>query len=286
MQILILEKFNRPTTTRYQTEGEKMGHHVTLANYKEVVVNLNKEITIQVKGQDLTNFDAIYLRTLSGREEIATLIAKYAKLHRIAVFDQVLENGLSWIDSKSYELFELSRHGLPIVPSVVAVGETGLSTNTSYPLIIKRGALNQGKGVFLCKTKEEAQKVVEEYNDEVLVFEPFLPNDGDLRVIVIGSKPLAAIKRSSNDPEEFRNNVSLGGSAEEYPLNDELSKLAVLAAKAVGYDIAGVDLIFDQKSQQWSVMEVNRSPQYKGFEACTNIDVVQEIMKFLTKTNG
>jgi len=286
MQILILEKFNRPTTTRYQIEGEKIGHQVTLSNYKEVVINLGKEIEIKVQGKDLTTFDAIYLRTLGGREEMATLIAKYAKLHQIAVFDQVLADGLSWIDSKSYELFELSRHGLPIVPSVVAVGEIGLSNSASYPLVIKRGTLNQGKGVFLCKTKEEAQKVVAEYNDEVLVFEPFLPNDGDLRVIVIGSKPLAAIKRSSNNPEEFRNNVSLGGSAEQFPLNDELSSLAVSAAKAVGYDIAGVDLIFDQDSQKWLVMEVNRSPQYKGFEACTNLDVVQEIMKFLSKANG
>lgn len=285
MKILILEKFERPSTARYQSEGEKLGHTVILASYRDAIVQLDKEISIKVQGIDLASFDVIYLRTLSGHEEMATLIAKFAKLHKISIFDEVLKNGLNWIDRKSYELFELSQANIPIIPSIVAVGLAGIDETTKYPLIIKRGAINQGKGVFLCQNKEDAQKVVADYPDEVLIFEPFLPNDGDLRVLIIGSSPLAAMLRSSNDPAEFRNNVSLGGNAEQYPLNEEITNLAVSAAKAVGYNIAGVDLIFDQSTKRWLVMEVNRSPQYKGLEACTGINVVENIMKFLSKSN-
>ncbi len=285
MKILILEKFDKPSTDRYQSEGEKMGHIVTMASYRDVIINLDKEINIKVKDTDLKDFNIIYLRTLSGHEEMATLIAKFAKHHKITLFDEVLKNGLSWIDSKSYELFELCRAGIPIIPTTVAVGSTGLANNSTYPLIIKRGSINQGNGVFLCQNETEAQRVVSDYPDEVLIFEPFLKNDGDLRVLVVDSVPLAAMHRSSNDQAEFRNNVSLGGKAEQYPLNEKLSNLSISAAKAVGYDIAGVDLILNQNTQEWLVMEVNRSPQYKGFENSTGINVIEKIVKFLTKAS-
>jgi ribosomal protein S6--L-glutamate ligase len=55
--------------------------------------------------------------------------------------------------------------------------------------------------------------------------------------------------------------------------------MALGAARSVGLDIAGIDIILDAEGVAW-VMEVNYSPGFKGLEAATGKDIALEIIDF------
>lgn len=283
MKILLLEKFETPTTDRYRVEAEKLGHTLTYAHYSSLRFEVNTALYGFVGDANLADFDVIYLRSIQGYEKIATLVVLFANHHQIKIYDTVLNQSLTWIDCKSYEHFQLVKNGLPVIPTTIGLGKSILNDNPIWPIIIKRGSVNQGEGVFLCHDLSEARNIATKFDHEILLREPFLENDGDVRVIVIGDKVVAAMHRSRQNQSEFRNNVSLGGEAKSFTLTPEVESLALRAAKAVGYDIAGVDLIFDQKNKKWLVMEVNRSPQYKGIEASTGKNIVEAVVQLITK---
>ena len=64
----------------------------------------------------------------------------------------------------------------------------------------------------------------------------------DIRAIVVGDKVVASMKRKAK-PGEFRSNVHLGGTVENYDLNEQEEESAIKAAKVLGLSVAGVDLI-------------------------------------------
>ena len=65
----------------------------------------------------------------------------------------------------------------------------------------------------------------------------------DIRAIVVGDKVVASMKRKEAKPGEFRSNVHLGGTVENYELNEQEEESASKAAKVLGLSVAGVDLI-------------------------------------------
>ena len=80
-------------------------------------------------------------------------------------------------------------------------------------------------------------------------------------------------------PGEFRSNLHRGGSSEVIELTTEEKYTAILAAKAVGLGIAGVDLL--RSNHGPVVMEVNSSPGLEGIEAATGKDIADISIAFL-----
>jgi RimK family alpha-L-glutamate ligase len=114
------------------------------------------------------------------------------------------------------------------------------------------------------------------------MLQEYIPNSGDYRVLVLGTKVLGVMKRSSQSKEEFRNNYSAGGKVEVAQLPEEIKQLAVKAAEVCGLMVAGVDVAFrDNDLNRPVIWEVNKGPQFKGFMKATGIDVPAEIVKFL-----
>jgi ribosomal protein S6--L-glutamate ligase len=80
-------------------------------------------------------------------------------------------------------------------------------------------------------------------------------------------------------PGEFRSNVHLGGSVENYVLTEQEKESAIKAAKVLGLSVAGVDLI--QSNRGPLVLEVNSSPGLEGIEKASGIDVADKIIEYL-----
>ena len=80
-------------------------------------------------------------------------------------------------------------------------------------------------------------------------------------------------------PGEFRSNVHLGGSVENYVLTEQEKVSAIKAAKVLGLSVAGVDLI--QSNRGPLVLEVNSSPGLEGIEKASGIDVADKIIEYL-----
>jgi ribosomal protein S6--L-glutamate ligase len=70
---------------------------------------------------------------------------------------------------------------------------------------------------------------------------------------------------------EFRSNIHRGGSAEAVELSREFAETAVKAARVVGLEVAGVDMLEARTGPK--IMEVNCSPGFEGIEAATGKDV-------------
>lgn len=112
----------------------------------------------------------------------------------------------------------------------------------------------------------------------VYYLQEFIPNLGyDVRCFVIDGKVVGREKRSN--PDDFRYNVSAGGTAEpfENPVYDELS---IQVAEAVGLKISGLDIL-PTESGEPIVLEANAFPGYKALMETTNIPIYKLIVDYL-----
>lgn len=102
----------------------------------------------------------------------------------------------------------------------------------------------------------------------------------DIRCLVIGDKVVAAMKRQAMEGE-FRSNLHRGGSASLIRISPAERATAVNAAKIMGLNVAGVDLLRSERGPL--VMEVNSSPGLEGIEAATGKDIAGMIIEFIEK---
>jgi ribosomal protein S6--L-glutamate ligase len=152
------------------------------------------------------------------------------------------------------------------------------------PLVVKLLEGTQGIGVVLADTNRSAKSVIEAFrgaNVNILVQE-FIKEAGgsDIRVLVIGGKVVAAMKRTGAEGE-FRSNLHRGGSAQTIKISPEERSTAVRAARALGLNVCGVDML--RANHGAVIMEVNSSPGLEGVEKATGIDIAGTVIEFLEK---
>lgn len=139
--------------------------------------------------------------------------------------------------------------------------------------------------MVLAETRKAAESVIEAFmglNAHFMVQEYIKEAGGaDLRCFVIGDKVIAAMKRQAK-PGEFRSNLHRGGSATLVKLSPAERATAVKAAKTMGLNVAGVDIL--RSNHGPLVMEVNSSPGLEGIETATEKDVANQIITFIEKT--
>jgi ribosomal protein S6--L-glutamate ligase len=85
-------------------------------------------------------------------------------------------------------------------------------------------------------------------------------------------------------PGDWRTNVSLGGRAERYRPSADEERLALGAARSVGAEVAGVDLITDCDQDRPIVLEVNAVPGWRALSRVTGIDVAAAVLDALRRT--
>ena len=152
------------------------------------------------------------------------------------------------------------------------------------PLIVKVLSGTQGRGVLLAETNKAAESLINAFlNLEAdFLVQEFIKEAGgsDIRCFVIGDKVFAAMKRQSADGD-FRSNLHIGGSAEPVKLRPEERAVAVKAAKSLGLEVAGVDIV--RSSHGPLVLEVNSSPGLEGIEKVTGKDIATAIIEHIEK---
>ncbi len=136
--------------------------------------------------------------------------------------------------------------------------------------------------MVLCETQKAAESVIEAFiqtNNNILVQEYIREANGaDIRCLVVNGKVVAAMRRQAQ-PGEFRSNLHRGGTAEAIKISPEERATAVQAAKIMGLDVAGVDILRSARGPL--VLEVNSSPGLQGVEAASGKDVAGKIIEFL-----
>ena len=116
--------------------------------------------------------------------------------------------------------------------------------DTEYPKIIKKsyGPSNYG-GYFVHKvdSKQEARNLLAQKKYNPAYFQDFVPMEADVRVMLIGHKPVCAFWRRA--PEgEWLTNTSQGGSMDYMDVPKELLDLAVQVSKAANAEYWACDV--------------------------------------------
>jgi ribosomal protein S6--L-glutamate ligase len=116
-----------------------------------------------------------------------------------------------------------------------------------------------------------------------LLIQRYLSPDGrqDVRVLVIGGR-VAGAQALTPKPGDFRANFHLGGHSRRFEMTPRIEDLSIRAARAVGLDIAGVDLMI-KKGEDAQFVEVNYAPGFKGLEAATGQDIAGEMIDYIVR---
>lgn len=143
---------------------------------------------------------------------------------------------------------------------------------------------SQGIGVQLARTTKELFRYAESTwaQDHDFIVQKYYPesNGEDIRILVIGNEVIAGMKRYPHKGD-FRSNIHQGGWAEGIKISAYYKTLARKAVKALGLDIAGVDIIETKDGPV--IIEVNASPGFEGMEKVTGLNIAGKIINFAVR---
>lgn len=169
---------------------------------------------------------------------------------------------------------------VPITAQVVSWEDTNraISRVGGTPCVVKATEGTHGAAVFLAKTDQHARQLVYqmlERDMRPLVQEYIEESHGkDIRALVVGGKVVACMRRIANG-DEFRSNFHLGGNVEKVTIDPDYEKIAIKAARILGLEIAGVDLLESDRGAL--VLEVNSSPGLEGIEKASEVNVAAAV---------
>jgi ribosomal protein S6--L-glutamate ligase len=288
MKIAILSRNRKLYSTRRLVEAcEQRGHEVHVIDTLRCYMNITSEKPeLHYKGEDLVGFDAVIPRIGASVTFYGTAVLRQFEM--MGVFPVSESVAISRSRDKLRSLQLLSRDGIGLPRTGFANSPDDVQDLIKMvggaPLVIKLLEGTQGIGVVLAETKKAAESVIEAFmglKANILVQE-FIKEAGgaDIRCFVIDGKVVAAMKRQGVEGE-FRSNLHRGGTATLVKLTPKERSTAVRAAKVMGLNVAGVDILRSERGPL--VMEVNSSPGLEGIEAATGKDVAGMIIEFIEK---
>ncbi|UTP72670.1 30S ribosomal protein S6--L-glutamate ligase [Alteromonas sp. LMIT006] len=289
MRIGILSRNpNLYSTRRLREAAELKGHVIDIIDTMHCYMDITSaKPSVRYKGRALPHYDAIIPRIGASVTFYGTSVVRQFEMMGTYSINESVAISRSRDKLRSLQL--LSRKG-------IGMPRTGFANHPDRiddliknvggaPVVIKLLEGTQGIGVVLADTNKAATAIIEAFmglNANILVQEYIKEAGGaDIRCLVVGGKVIAAMKRQA-PPGEFRSNLHRGGTASLVRLSPAERKTAVDAAKTMGLNMAGVDIL--RSNHGPVVMEVNSSPGLEGIEKATGKDVAGMIIDFIAKS--
>ena len=242
---------------------------------------------VHYDGKALPRYDAVIPRIGASITNYGLAILRQFEMRGCWPLNESVAIGRSRDKLRSLQI--LAKHGLGLPLTAYAndpkKAEEIIRAVKGPPVVIKLLEGTQGIGVVLADSMSSAKSVIEAFrgaNVNILVQE-FIKEAGgtDIRALVIGGKVVAAMKRTGA-PDDFRSNLHRGGSAQLIKITPEERSTAVRAAKRMGLNVCGVDML--RSNHGPVIMEVNSSPGLEGIEAASGKDIAGQIIEFIEKS--
>jgi len=272
---------------RLQEAAEERGHELDIVNTLRCYMNIaSRRPEIYYNGEKLPHYDAVIPRIGASVTFYGLAVLRQFEMMGVYPLNESVAIGRSRDKLRSMQILARDGIGLPVTTFAHDPKQTEevVKLAGGAPLVVKLLEGTQGIGVVLADTDRSAKSVIEAFrgaNVNILVQE-FIKEAGgsDIRVLVIGGKVVAAMKRTGAEGE-FRSNLHRGGTAQTIKISPEERSTAVRAARALGLNVCGVDML--RANHGAVVMEVNSSPGLEGVEKATGIDIAGKIIEFLEK---
>jgi len=181
----------------------------------------------------------------------------------------------------------LSMAGLPVPTTLAGADPEALAEaakhHLRFPVVVKQRRSRMGVGVILCRSSDHLEGVLDSLwrvGDEIVVQQYHETGGTSLRLLVVGSRVVAAARFEAKD-SEWRSNSARGGSATGLDPKGEAVELALAATTSVGLGVCGVDLL-PTEDRLW-IGEINPTPGFVGLEQATGVDVAGAIVAHLVE---
>lgn len=234
---------------------------------------------------------ANYIQDIYGKRQVPIFNAPQA----IAACDDKSETyrilqkcGEMSADEQGYSFSLIPTIVAPMTFRAVGYGAAefveGVIQKLSLPLVIKECFGSFGQQVYLAETAEEVLQYTQKLAGTPFLYQKYIAasHGVDVRLQVVGDRVVAAMKRRTRY-QDFRANLTNGGTMEPYRPSAVEQEIAVEAARALGLSFAGVDLLFADGEDKPATMlcEVNSNAHFRNIADCTGVNTADCIMEYI-----
>ena len=264
------------------------GHEIDIVDTLKCYMNIaSHRPEVRYKGRALEGYDAVIPRIGASVTFYGLAVLRQFEMMGVYPLNESVAIGRSRDKLRCLQLLSRKGIGLPVTAFAHATSQPDdlIDMVGGTPLVIKLLEGTQGIGVVLAETRSSAKSMIEAFGgvEANILVQEFIKEAGgaDIRALVIGGKVVAAMLRQGA-PEEFRSNLHRGGKAQEVKITPEERSTAVRAAKTMGLNVCGVDML--RSNHGPVVMEVNSTPGLEGIELATGKDIAGMIIEFLERS--
>jgi ribosomal protein S6--L-glutamate ligase len=274
------------STKRLVEAAEARGHEARVIDVLKCYMNINSTKSEVHYNDEILKLDAVVSRIGATVSFYGTATLRQFESAGVYALNGSLAITRSRDKLRAHQILSQKNLGMPNTGYAHSTDNTDdlIKMMGGAPLVIKLLESAQGKGVILAETKKAAESVIEAFRglEAHFLVQEFIKesNGSDIRCFVIGDKVIASMMRTAQDGD-FRSNLHSGGIGQKIKITPEERKLAVAGAKAMGLDVAGVDLVRSDRGPL--ILEVNSSPGLEGIEKTSGKDIASLMIEYLEK---
>ena len=271
---------------RLTEELEGRGVEAYMFSATSFLSKVGAEPKLSVRGYPIDNYDAAIVRKVPGGPAEREFY-RMDVLHRLEDMGVYVMNPADSIEvavDKFYTSARLEEDGISTPRTVVterfddamkAFEELG------GDIVIKPLFGSLGMGMTRLSDPDTAYRVFRalEMTQGVYYLQEFIPHAReDIRAFIVGGKVVASMLRRG---EDWKTNISAGGSAKPYAIEEELAELSVRATETIGLEYSGVDLLRSEEDGRVYVIELNSTPGWQGLQTVTEENIASLVVDHL-----
>ncbi|MCF7861906.1 RimK family alpha-L-glutamate ligase [Candidatus Woesearchaeota archaeon] len=265
-------------------EMEKYFDEVEHLDIRNIDIEMNSSsCEILYNNEPIQRYDCIYAK---GSFRYAALLQTITSTLNSSAYMPIRPFAFEIGHDKLLTQLLLQQQNIPMPATYLSSTVTAakkILKRLNFPIIMKFPHGTQGKGVMFAESIASANSILDALQalKQPFILQEYVDTDGvDMRLIVVGDKVVAAMKRIAG-ADDKRANIHAGGRGEAFSPDSITKKIAIKAAKAMGCDICAVDILESPKGPL--VIEINLSPGLQGITAATKINVADHIAKYLAE---
>ena len=249
------------------------------------------EPRLSVRGYPIDDYDAVIVRKIPGgtAERVFYRMDALHRLKDLGVYVLNPPDAIEIAVDKYYTSARLEDAGIKTPRTVVT--ERFDEAMKAYQelggdVVVKPLFGSLGMGMSRISDRDVAYRIFRalEMTQGVYYIQEYIPHGNrDLRAFVIGGEVVASMLRTADD---WKTNISAGGKAESYDLEEDLAELSVEATAAIGLEYSGVDILRSEEDGEAYVIELNSTPGWQGLQTVTERDVTAMVVDFLLSKIG
>lgn len=272
--------------------AEEQGHILEIIYARDCQLKFsNKKPELLIKNQKPQDINILLIRAnfLGTNLESYSAIIKQFQIVGIPIINDHLS--VVRAKNKVRTMQSLGRDKIPVPKTYVVISseyiDDVIGDIGKFPVILKTVIGSHGSGVSIIESKRGLRSVIEMMigakGAGPLIIQEYIKEakGKDIRVFIVGKRIIAAMERIATKRGEFRSNFKLGGRVRVASMSRKEKDVAFAAVKAVGLNIAGVDILRTKNGPK--VLEVNANPGLEGITQATSRDVAGEIIKYAVK---